>query len=123
MKSHPSRRCSRQALSIEPLEARISPAAVVSLVSGNLVVNDANRNAGDNVTISFSAPSTFQISDPNGISAGTGAMQITSTMVEVSQAVVTGILQVTLGEGTNNLQLSSGLPSIKGISVDAATIG
>ena len=83
-----SRRSASLAPSIEPLETRIAPAAVVSLTAGDLSVIDG-VNAVDAISISSNGVN-FQFNDPMGITAGAGATQIDPNNVEVPVASVTG---------------------------------
>ena len=116
----PTRR-SRNA-SIELLEARIAPAATVSVTGGNLLVQDT-ASAGDHITFSFNSGNYF-ITDPGGVNAGSGANSLNGTTVTVAASSFPGLVDFDLGEVNNSLALSTatGALNLKGLLIDTATL-
>ena len=99
-----SRRSASLAPSIEPLETRIAPAAVVSLTAGDLSVIDG-VDLADTISISTNGVN-FQFNDPTGITAGAGATQIDPNNVEVPVASVTGSFTVMTNGGDDFIGFS-----------------
>ncbi len=112
--------------SLEPLEARIAPAATVSVSGGNLSVIDGNASSGDSVFISLNTTTgAFHFFDPSGIGhSGLNVNQIDANNIEVLTSVVTGGFSVSLGSGpgTNLVTFQSGLPTFKGLSVNSPQV-
>ena len=75
LKTNRFRRAPRH--SIEPLEARIAPAAVVDLAGVDLSVVDTG--GGSNAIDISVVGSNYHFSDPGGIAAGNGATMIDAT--------------------------------------------
>ncbi len=111
---------------IEPLEARIAPASVVSLTGGNLSVVDG-ANLVDTITISTTAVD-YVFSDPNGITAGSGANAINGNTVTVPIANVSGRFDVMTNGGNDSVtfvtafSLPGDLTVDTGLGLDSITI-
>ena len=87
--------------SIEPLETRIAPAAVVSVSGGALSVVDG-VGAVDTIGISSDGVN-FHFNDQMGITAGAGATQLDPFNVEVPIASVTGSFTVMTNGGDDGV--------------------
>ncbi len=111
------RRTPKTASSLEILEGRIAPASVVSLSTGNLLVNDG-ANGADTIIISVSG-ANYHFADVGGITAGSGASQIDGNNVEVSIASVTGSFTVATNGGNDSVTFSTALSTPGDLTVEA----
>ncbi len=116
----PLKRRSPLPAAIEPLEARISPAAVVSVVAGNLNVVDGN-NGNDDITFSLNG-ANFRFVDPSGITAGAGATQVNSTTVDVASSGISGRVNILGNGGFDTVTIAAGLPLLAGLTVQTEVL-
>ena len=104
---------------IEPLEARIAPASVVSVNAGSLQVRD-NVNGVDNIFFSISS-TNFRFVDSNGLTAGSGANQINANTVDVPMSTISGSISI-LTQGNNDTVTLTGAISTPGdLIIDTGT--
>jgi len=107
---------------VEPLEDRFAPAALVVVSGNDLSVTDG-VDADDHITLVLDGLGNLQISDPNGLTAGAGAVQNDPNTVTVTLGTFTSIsLLGNGGDDVFTLDFSSGnlLPS-GGLSVSGGT--
>ena len=96
---------------IEPLESRISPASLVSLVAGNVTVLGDQGGQGENETLIVSLSGTvLQIADPaHPITAGPGFTQSGQNSVSILLSALTGDFVIDTGTGADTLNWNSAL--------------
>jgi len=95
-----------QSLLVEALEPRIV-LATVSLSGGELLIDETGFQ-DDNLTIATSGDGlSVLVTDPGGVTAGTGATQVNSTTVTAPLAGITSRLKVDTSIGTDTVTFQS----------------